>query len=325
MAYLEVVTGIVLLVVAGDFLVRGAVSLAHRAGVSTLIIGLTIVAFGTSAPELVVGIDAVVKGSPTLALGNIVGSNIANSLLVIGLPAIIAPMTCDAPRIGRNLMMMVGATLLFIWFAHGGVFGFQQGLVLLVLLGLFLTYSGMRAKKCPRELEGIDEINEVVEHPIAYRKSWAMVVGGLLGLAFGADLLVVGSIELARDFGVSEALIGLTLIALGTSLPELVTAMVAAIRGHCDVAVGNVVGSNIFNILGIMGVSTMFGDIPVPDSFLEVDLWVMLASALLIIPFIRLRSSAGKLSGVALVMLYVGYMIHLANSAESAAVMGMPV
>jgi len=325
MAYLEVVTGIVLLVVAGDFLVRGAVSLAHRAGVSALIIGLTIVSIGTSAPELVVGIDAVLKGSPTLALGNIVGSNIANSLLVVGLPAIVAPMTCDAPRLGRNIMMMIGATLIFIWFALDGTFTFTNGLMLAGLLVMFLIYSGMRAKKCPNELAGIDEITEVAEHPIPYRKSWAMVIGGMLGLTFGADLLVVGSIELAREFGVSEALIGLTLIALGTSLPELVTAMVAAIRGHCDVAVGNVIGSNLFNILGIMGVSSMVGDIPVPDSFLQVDLWVMLASALLIIPFVRLRSSAGKFSGVAMVGLYVGYMLHLANSAESAAVMGMPV
>ncbi len=325
MAYLEVVTGIVLLVVAGDFLVRGAVSLAHRAGVSTLIIGLTIVAFGTSAPELVVGVDAVLKGSPTLALGNIVGSNIANSLLVVGLPAIIAPMTCDAPRLGRNLMMMVGATLIFIWFAQSGTFTSSHGLILLALLAMFLTYSGMRAKKCPTELDGLDEITEIEEHPIPYRKSWAMVIGGLIGLALGADLLVVGSIELARAFGVSEALIGLTLIALGTSLPELVTAMVAAIRGHCDVAVGNVVGSNIFNILAIMGVSSMVGDIPVPDSFLAVDIWVMLGAALLLIPFTRLRSQLGKISGFVMVALYIGYMVHLAHSADSAAVMGMPI
>lgn len=325
MAYLEVVTGIVLLVVAGDFLVRGAVSLAQKAGVSTLIIGLTIVAFGTSAPELVVGVDAVLKGSPTLALGNVVGSNIANSLLVVGLPAIIAPMTCDAPRLGRNLMMMVGATLVFIWVAQGGEFTFMHGLLFLALLAMFLLYSGMRAKKCPTELEGLDEITELEEHPIPYKKSWAMVIGGLAGLAVGADLLVVGSIELARAFGVSEALIGLTLIALGTSLPELVTAMVAAIRGHCDVAVGNVVGSNIFNILAIMGVSSQFGSIPVPESFLQVDLWVMLGAALLLIPFTRLRSQVGKMSGVVMVALYVGYMIHLAHSADSAAVMGMPV
>ncbi len=325
MAYLEVVTGIVLLVVAGDFLVRGAVSLAHRAGVSTLVIGLTIVAFGTSAPELVVGIDAVWKGSPTLALGNVVGSNIANSLLVVGLPAIIAPMTCDAPRLGRNLMMMIGATLVFIWFAQSGEITASNGLIMLVLLGLFLAYSGMRAKKCPTELDGLDEITEIEEHPIPYRKSWAMVLGGLIGLALGADLLVVGSIDLARAFGVSEALIGLTLIALGTSLPELVTAMVAAIRGHCDVAVGNVVGSNIFNVLAIMGVSSQFGTIPVPESFLSIDLWVMLGAALLLIPFTKLRSEVGKFSGIVMVLLYVGYMIHLAHSAESAAVMGMPV
>lgn len=323
MAYLEVVAGIVLLVVAGDFLVRGSVSLAQKAGVSTLIIGLTIVAFGTSAPELVVGIDAVLKDSPTLALGNVVGSNIANSLLVVGLPAIIAPMTCNAPRLGRNLLMMIAATLIFIWMAHTGTFTYIQGFIFLGLLALFLIYSGMRAKKCPTELEGLDEIEDIKEHPISYKRSIIMVLGGLVGLAVGADLLVVGSIELARAFGVSEALIGLTLIALGTSLPELVTAMVAAIRGHCDVAVGNVIGSNIFNILAIMGVSTMFGDIPVPDSFLKMDLWVMLGASLLLIPFTKLRAQGGKVSGLVMVALYVGYMVHLANSAESAAVMGM--
>ncbi len=325
MAYLEVVAGIVLLVVAGDFLVRGAVSLAHKAGVSALVIGLTIVSIGTSAPELVVGIDAVLEGSPTLALGNIVGSNIANSLLVVGLPAMVAPMACDAPRLGRNITIMIGATLVFIWFALDGTITFANGFTLAALLVLFLIYSGKRARKCPSELEGIDEITEVAEHPIPYRKSWAMVIGGLIGLTFGADLLVDGSIHLARTYGVSEALIGLTLVALGTSLPELVTAMVAAIRGHCDVAVGNVIGSNLFNILGIMGVSSMVGTIPVPDSFLEVDIWVMLGSSLLIIPFTKYRAQLGKAAGLIMVALYVGYMIHLAHSADSAAVMGMPV
>lgn len=325
MAYLEVVAGIVLLVVAGDFLVRGAVSLAHKAGVSALVIGLTIVSIGTSAPELVVGIDAVLEGSPTLALGNIVGSNIANSLLVVGLPAMVAPMACNAPRLGRNIMLMIGATLVFMWFAFDGTITFGNGLALVGLLVLFLIYSGKRAKKCPSELEGIDEITEVAERPIPYRKSWAMVIGGLIGLTYGADLLVNGSIHLARTYGVSEALIGLTLVALGTSLPELVTAMVAAIRGHCDVAVGNVIGSNMFNILGIMGVSSMVGTIPVPDSFLQVDIWVMLGSSLLIIPFTKYRAQLGKAAGLIMVALYVGYMIHLAHSADSAAVMGMPV
>lgn len=323
MAYLEVIAGIILLVVAGDFLVRGSVSLAHKAGVSTLIIGLTIVAFGTSAPELVVGVDAVLKGSPTLALGNIVGSNIANSLLVVGLPAMIAPMTCDAPRLGRNLVMMLVATGIFIIFGMDGSYSWINGLILVGFLGLFLTYSGKRAKRCPSELDGLDEIEAIQEHPISYKKSWIMVIGGIAGLAIGADLLVVGSIELARAYGVSEALIGLTLIALGTSLPELVTAMVAAVRGHCDVAVGNVIGSNIFNVLGIMGVSSMVGTIPVPDSFLQFDMWVMLGAALLLVPFIRLRSQVGKVSGLVMVSLYVGYIAHLASSAERAAAMGM--
>lgn len=325
MAYFFVIAGIVLLVVAGDFLVRGAVSLAQKAGVSTLVIGLTIVAFGTSAPELVVGIDAVLLGSPTLALGNVVGSNIANSLLVVGLPAVFAPMTCAAPRLGRNLAMMMVATMIFIGFAHSSAFEWTQGLVLLTLLIMFLTYSGMRASNSKEEIDGLDEIEAVQENPISYPKSWLMVLGGLAGLILGADMLVTGSIDLARAFGVSEALIGLTLIALGTSLPELVTAMVAAARGHCDVAVGGVIGSNIFNLLGIVGVTSMVGDIPVPESFLNFDLWIMLASGVVLIAFTKLRSITGKLAGLVMVLMYSGYIFHLAHSAESAHAMGMPI
>ena len=323
MAYIQVVAGLVLLVFAGDFLVRGAVSLAQRAGISTLIIGLTVVAFGTSAPELVVGIDAVLKGAPTLALGNVVGSNIANVLLVVGLPAMIAPMTCNAPRLGRNLMIMLVATTLFIGLAFNGSFGRQEGSILFAFLVLFLLYSGMRAKTstdCANNTERCDEISET---PDSYMLSGALVIGGLIGLGIGADLLVVGAVEIAVGFGVSKAVIGLTLVALGTSLPELVTALVAAVRGHCDVAVGNVIGSNLFNLLGIMGITSLVGVVPVPESFLRVDLWVMLAASLLLVPFCRMRSKVGKVSGATMVTLYIGYMIYLAHSEESAAVMGM--
>jgi len=323
MAYIQVVAGLVLLVFAGDFLVRGAVSLAQRAGISKLIIGLTVVAFGTSAPELVVGIDAVLKDAPTLALGNVVGSNIANVLLVVGLPAIIAPMTCDAPRLGRNLMIMLVASALFISLAFTGTIGSREGMILFIFLILFLIYSGMRAKAMPCNMEPMEEVEGLQEKPDSYAIAAALVVGGLVGLGIGADLLVVGSVEIAMSFGVSEAVIGLTLVALGTSLPELVTALVAAVRGHCDVAVGNVIGSNLFNLLGIMGITAMVGDIPVPDSFLEVDLWVMMASAMLLIPFCHMRSKVGKLAGIVMVSLYLGYMIYLAHSDESAAVMGL--
>jgi len=326
MAYVQVVAGLVLLVFAGDFMVRGAVSLAQRAGISTLVIGLTVVAFGTSAPELVVGIDAVLKDAPTLALGNVVGSNIANVLLVVGLSALIAPVSCDAPRLGRNLMIMLVATALFIGLAHSGTIGWKEGIVLLAFLCLFLVYSGMRSKTMSCDLEPTEHTEHTdgfQDKPDGYALAGALVVGGLIGLAIGADLLVTGAVDIARNFGVSEAVIGLTLVALGTSLPELVTAIVAAVRGHCDVAVGNVIGSNLFNLLGIMGITSLVGPIPVPESFLRIDLWVMLASTMLLIPFCRLRSQVGKFSGIAMVSMYVGYIVYLAHSHSSAAVMGL--
>ncbi|NVJ97377.1 MAG: calcium/sodium antiporter [Alphaproteobacteria bacterium] len=324
MAYIEVVAGLVFLVFAGDYLVRGAVSLARRAGISKMIIALTIVAFGTSAPELMVGVDAVLKGAPTLALGNIVGSNIANVLLVVGLPAIIAPMTCTAPRIKKNLIIMLGATALFIGMAFSGTFTAIHGIALLGTLAIFIGYSIARRKNCPMEAAAETADMEELQHkPDRYSIATLMVVGGLIGLIIGADLLVEGATAIAHDFGVSDAVIGLTLVALGTSLPELMTAMMAAIRGHCEVAVGNVIGSNIFNLLCIGGAASTVGDIPVPASFLQVDLWVMLGASLLLIPFARSGARMGKTAGIAMVVMYVGYIFYLAQSGESASAMGM--
>jgi len=323
MAYVQVVAGLVLLVFAGDFLVRGAVSLAQRAGVSTLVIGLTIVAFGTSAPELVVGVDAVINKAPTLALGNVVGSNIANVLLVVGLPALIAPMHCGAPRLGRNIGIMIAASLIFIAMSFRGVIDWPMGVILLSGLVLFLLYSALRAKGHPEAVDPLQDLDGLQERPDSYAFASALVVGGLIGLAAGAHWLVDGSVSIARAYGVSEAVIGLTLVAIGTSLPELVTGLVAAVRGHCDVAVGNVVGSNIFNILGIMGTASIVGPIPVPEPFLRVDLWVMLGAALLLVPFCQRRSHVSKLHGVFWLGLYIIYMVYLAHTADSAAAMGL--
>jgi len=325
MAYIYIIAGLVVLLFAGDFLVRGAVSLAQRFGVPTLVIGLTIIAFGTSAPELVVGVDAVLSGAPTLALGNVVGSNIANILLVIGIPAFIAPMTCNAPRMGRNLMIMLGASGVFIFMASSGTITASHGLILLILLACFLLYSGLRGKK-DQTTEGVDlDFDEIEDKPDSYGKAVFFVIAGLVGLTIGAELLVGGSVTVARSWGVSEAVIGLSLVAIGTSLPELVTAVVAAVRGHCDVAVGNVIGSNIFNLLGIVGVSSLFGNIPVPPSFLEVDLWIMLGASLLLLPYRHLKSNVGKISGGAMLLFYIVYMYYLTSSHESAAAMGMPL
>lgn len=313
MAYLFVIAGLVLLLFCGDLLVRGAASLATRAGISKLVVGLTVVAFGTSAPEMVVGIDAVLTGAPTLALGNVVGSNIANVLLVIGLPALVAPLTCDAPRIGRNLLIMLGATAIFIGLAFTGEFSWLQGLVLLTAFIAFLSYSAISARKCPGEVEA--DFDEIPDEPDSYLVASLLVLAGLVGISVGADLLVNGSVTIAREYGVREEVIGLTLVAIGTSLPELATALMAAIRRHCDVAVGNVIGSNIFNTLAIIGVSSMFGTIPVPDEFLRLDLWIMLGSSLLLVPYCRMHASVGKISGAAMLIAYAGYMYYLATHA----------
>ena len=318
MEYLQVAGGLILLVFAGDFLVRGAVTLAHRHNMPPLIIGITIVAFGTSAPELVVSIDAVLAGVPTLALGNVVGSNIANVFLVVGLPAIIAPMTCSAPRLTRSMLIMLAVTGVFIYLAYQGGFGWQQGLILLAMLTAFLTYSVVRGRHHPEEeAEFLAEIEEVEAETKGGLIAMMLIVGGLSGLAFGAHILILGSVQVATTLGVSEAVIGLTLVALGTSLPELFTALIAAVRGHCDVAVGNVIGSNIFNLLAIVGIASLFGEIPVPEAFLEFDLWVMLAASLALLPFAVARLPIGRIGGVGLFAAYVLYIYLLTQGASA--------
>ncbi len=323
-ATLEAIVGLGLLVIAGDSLVRGAAALAETLGVPPLVIGLTVVAFGTSAPELFVAVEAVMEHAPTLALGNVVGSNIANALLVVGIPALIAPLTCGAPRLNRNMAIMLGSTALFIAFALNGPLVAWHGMVFLTALGAFLLYSGRRARKDPAVAEEL----LVFEEEIATTRSKpllavALVLGGFVGLAFGADMLVDGSVVIARTLDISEAVIGLTLVALGTSLPELATGIAAALRGHCDVALGNVIGSNIFNLLGIMGVALLVGPVPVPESFLRVDLWVMLGASIALLPFTLRRGAVRRRGGVFLVIAYLGYIGWLAfEGAHMAAMAG---
>lgn len=313
LATLQALLGLGLLVIAGDILVRGAAALAEIFGVPALLVGLTIVAFGTSAPELFVGIDAVLRGVPTLALGNVVGSNIANALLVVGLPALVAPLTCSAPRLNRNMAAMIGASLFFIALALDGDFTLIDGVLLFGGLVAFLVWSGLRARKDPAAAKALLDFEEDIKTTRS-RPLLAVffIVLGLAGLVFGADLLVEGSVIIARGAGVSEAIIGLTLVAVGTSLPELATSLVAALRGHCDVALGNVIGSNIFNLLGIMGVTAMVGTVPVPDGFMRVDLWVMLAASLTLLPFTMRRGTVRRRAGGVLILLYSAYVAWLA-------------
>lgn len=295
---------------------RGSVGLAERLGVPSLIIGLTIVAFGTSAPELFVSVEAVLKGAPTLALGNVVGSNIANILLVIGLPALVAPMSCAAPRLTRNVLLMLAITGAFLGLAATGAFAWPQGLILLTILTAFILFNLHQARRNPSAAKDLVDLEEDLAKGLSVWQAVGLVGVGLVGLVIGADLLVGGAVTIARALGVDEAVIGLTLVAIGTSLPELVTALAAALRSHCDVAVGNVIGSNIFNLLAIIGVSSLFGAIPVPPAFFHVDFWVMLAASLALLPICLRRAVVGRPLGAMFLIAYVSYMAWLAQSGQ---------
>ncbi|MFV0475839.1 MAG: calcium/sodium antiporter [Pikeienuella sp.] len=300
-----VVAGLALLVFAGDLLVKGAVALSLRLGVPALVVSLTVVAFGTSAPEMLVSIEATLSGATDLVYGNIVGSNIANIFVVLGLPALIAPIAVCQKGVMRNFMIMVAASLALIAVCALGGFSFWIGVGFLALLGLVLydTYLLAMSGKLAVELE--DDEPGCLTTP----KAAACIVAGVIGLPIGAHFLIGGAQSMAAALGVSEAAIGLTLVAVGTSLPELATTVMAALRRHSDVAIGNVVGSNIFNILGVFGVSALFGELPTPAGFLELDLWVMLAATLALFPFILARKDIGKVMGLAFLALYAVYCV----------------
>lgn len=305
--YLFAALGLVILLLAGDALVRGAVNLSLRLGVPALIVSLTIVAFGTSAPELLISVSAVLDGSPGIALGNVVGSNSANVLLVLGVPALLAGLTTSKTDIRKSYMIMLGATLLFILGCYWGPIGRVHGLVFLSVLGLIL-WNQAREALASREAFSDDDL-EGADPNMPWKLVVFFLVVGMIGLPLGSELLVRNGMVIARDFGVSEAVIGLTLIAIGTSLPELATTVMAAYRNQADVAVGNVIGSNIFNLLAIIGITSLIGEIPVHPNFLRFDLWVMLAAAFFLIPFVFSSSrDLTKRWGVVFSIAYVVYL-----------------
>jgi len=313
MPWLMVGIGLVMLLLAGDALVKGAVNLALRVGIPALIVSLTVVAFGTSAPELLISVNAVLKERAGLALGNVVGSNTANVLLVLGVPALITVMHTSRCDCARSFYQMLAATVLFIVLAFRGTFDWIAGLILLAALGLMLADAFRNAMSHRREaaaaaLLADDETEVEGADP---DMPWWQIIGflalGLVGLPLGADILVDNASIIALRYGVSEAAIGLTLVALGTSLPELATTVMAAIRKQADVALGNVIGSNMFNLLFIIGVTALIGEVPVDDEFLRFDLWVMLAASLLLVPFVLMRRDLGRVWGLGLTAAYVAY------------------
>jgi len=301
--------GCIYLLIGGDFLVRGALALAHRLSISPVIVGLTIVAAGTSAPELLVSVHAALNGFPGIAIGNVVGSNIANALLVVGVPALIHPIVATDSRIKRQALFMVSISIMFAVMCFIGHIDQIDGWLLLGIMatGIVLTLKGHTA------MPGLDldDAEQQMQRVIGLPETrWGISALVLLGAGFlpvGAELAVAGAVEVASDLGVSEAAIGSTLIALGTSLPELSTTLIAAFRRHADIALGNVIGSNVLNILAIMGITAVLVDVPVPSIYLQRDLWVMIAGSIAITVFILRNKPITRGTGLVLCGGYAAY------------------
>ncbi|WP_172839564.1 calcium/sodium antiporter [Sulfitobacter alexandrii] len=310
MPWLLSILGLVILLLAGDALVKGAVNLSLRLGVPALIVSLTIVAFGTSAPELLISIKAVLDNAPGIALGNVVGSNTANILLVLGIPALLATMHTSECDTRKTFNFMIAASVLFIGLASRGVFDWLAGLVLLGGLAYVLFDQFSEARNHRNACRGDDaEEPEGADPDMPGWQIGLFLLLGLIGLPLGASLLVENATIIATAYGVSDTVIGLTLVAVGTSLPELATTVMAALRRQADVALGNVIGSNMFNLLAIIGIASLVGPIGVDPEFLRFDLWVMLGASLLLIPFVHLGRDITRVWGIVLSALYALYLV----------------
>jgi len=297
--YLYVLAGLIGLFLGGDALVRGSVGIARRLAIPPLVIGLTVVGFGTSTPELLVSVNAALDGVPDIALGNVVGSNIANVLLIVGLTTLIWPIAVSGQSLRRDTGVMMLASLAMVPVFAMGDIGRLTGSLLVLALLAYLTAAVL----APTADAGEPEPSP----PPSTLRSLVWVGVGLIALVFGARFLVDGSVSIARGFGVSEAFIGLTIVAIGTSLPELATSVVAALRKQSEIAIGNILGSNIFNLLGILGLTAVVTPIPVAPRFLTLDLPVMIAVSLVLTGLLLTRPVIGRLVGLGFLGVYAVY------------------
>lgn len=307
--FLKLIGGFVYLLVGGELLVRGSLGLAREKNLSPVIVGMTIVAMGTSAPELMVSGYSALSGHPGIAVGNVVGSNIANVLLVMGVPALIFPISCAQNGLVRQTSLMVVMSFLLILMLIFEPITKFEGIFLLIILAVFLMLTMRGAAVMPGLEDPEEEMKKEFGLPSSTAGIFLLVVLGIVMLPLGANLVVDGAAGLARSWGVSEAVIGLSLIALGTSLPELSTTVVAAFHRSSEVIIGNVIGSNLFNILAILGFTALLTDIPVNPQFIVFDVWVMLGCAVLLSLFVWTKATMGRFTGVALLTSYVTYLI----------------
>ncbi len=313
MTILLIIIGLILLAVGGDILVRGAVGIASRLGVSPLLAGLTIVGFGTSTPELVTSLFAAFDGAPGIAVGNVVGSNIANILLILGVSALILPLAIDPAAFRRDGLALAAATLACLAAVLLGFLSRPVGFALLALLIGYIIWAYRSERHHPDAEAAMHEhvAADVASPGTSLIAALGLAVAGIIGTIIGARLLVDGAIEIARDFGVAETVIGLTVVAIGTSLPELVACVIAALRRHPDVVLGNIIGSNIYNLLGILGVTAIVHPIAIPPQIAAFDIWVLLGTTALLGLFLRTGWTLKRWEGGVFLALYAGYVGYL--------------
>ncbi len=315
------VAGLVGLVLGANLLVRGASKLALSFGISPLVVGLTIVAFGTSAPEVAVSVGAVLDGKTDLAVGNVVGSNIFNVLFILGISALITPLVVDRQLIRQEVPIMIGASLLLLAVGLDGRIGLFDAALLFALVVAYTVFLIVQSRRAGQAAAGDDEV------PVLDNTAWdarlpaqlALIVGGLVALVLGSDALVTSAVAFAKQMGVSDLVIGLTIVAAGTSMPEVATSITAALKGERDIAVGNVVGSNTFNILGCLGLSGLASGtagLVLPPSVLTFDIWVMLAVALACLPVFMTGREIARWEGGVFLAYYVAYVAYLILAAQ---------
>jgi cation:H+ antiporter len=306
MVYLLLVLGLMILLAGGKFLVDGASSLALKMGLSQGLVGLTIVAFGTSSPELLVSLYAALEGKSDISLGNVIGSNIANISLVLGISAVLFPIKLNSSILKVEYVVLIFSSFIFYLFAYNKYVSRIEGVVLLSLLILVNAYFYFKLKNV--DFNPLEE-PEIIPFPIW--KSILLLILGIVGLYFGADIFIDNAVEIASIFGVSERVIGITVIAVGTSLPEMVTSVIAAINKKTDIALGNILGSNVMNIFAIMGVTAVISPISVSELFLKQDFFWMLGLTLILFPILKSGNQVSRLEGFFLFGCYVAYILMI--------------
>jgi len=305
MDYLYLILGFVILLSSGDLLVKGGVALSSHFKISTLVVGVTVISFGTSAPELFVSLGAALSGSPDIAIGNVVGSNVSNIALVLGFTAILLPLPVKGNTLKFDWPVMMGASLLFFAFAQNNLIETWEGISFLILLIGFMVFTILKSRN--NKEEEFKKPNQSI--PMAV----GLIVLASIGLYFGADLLVGAAKNIALGYGVSERVIALTLVAFGTSVPELATSAIAALKKEMDISVGNIIGSNIFNIFGVLGVTSIVKNIFVSDAVLNFDLiWMLAISFLLFLLLLPLKTAKlHRWKGFVLIIVYALYVFFI--------------